>query len=835
MPNGLTGIPIARLYRFSAYGYIVGDPTSVGPRIPETSTTMTLGNPAEPDVAAPHRARAGSVAGQPRIAIAGMAIESSSFSPHRAGERDFHRLAGDDLVFRYDALRSGELIDRADWIGVYYARAIPGGAVLPEVYDSIKLRICAGLADLVADGRGIDGLFFDIHGAMSVVGLDDAEGDLITAIRAVIGPDVVVSASMDLHGNVTRTLVENVDLITCYRLAPHEDAMETKDRALRNLVEALASGRTPHRAWVRIPILLPGEKTSTRVEPAKSLYARIEEVERRPGIVDAAIWVGYAWADEPRCHATVVVTGHDEAASRAAAEELGRAFWDARTDFEFVGPPGTLDEGIAAGLAASETPYLVSDSGDNPGAGGTGDVTWTLCELLAKPELTADDAPVTLCASVFDADAIATLRRHAVGDRVSLTVGARVDAGPSGPVHLEGVLHGLHEGDPDAGTIAVIRVGGLHAIVTEHRKAFHGKSDFEAIGLDPAAARIIVTKIGYLEPELYAIQRGWTLALTPGGVDQDLGRLGHHRIRRPMFPFDAFGHDPDLSASVVESPRRAAFSQVASARNTASRTTAEPRVAPGGPSVPVRQAPDLELIALDLDAIRVAAEIGARRVELCQGLALGGLTASPGLLHEAVGLAHELGVEVHALIRPRAGGFHFSADEITIMCADVRAAVAAGADGVRVGLLGADGFLDLDAIARLQDAAAGTIVSLHRAIDVTPDPLEALDRVLPLGLAHVLTSGGARTADAGRTTLARMVQHAAGATEIMAGGGVSPANAAAIAATGVHAVHFSAKRTITTQDTVNMGSADTGGTTAYEVVDPALARAIAATLAGGAL
>lgn len=796
---------------------------------------MTLGNPVDPDVAAPRRARAGSVAGRPRIAIAGMAIESSSFSPHRAGERDFHRLAGDDLVLRYDALRSGELIDRADWIGVYYARAIPGGAVLPEVYDSIKRCICAGLADLVADGRGIDGLFFDIHGAMSVAGLDDAEGDLITAIRTAIGPDVVVSASMDLHGNVTRTLVENVDLITCYRLAPHEDAMETKDRALRNLVDALESGRTPHRAWVPIPILLPGEKTSTRVEPAKSLYARLDEVERRAGIVDAAIWVGYAWADEPRCHANVIVTGHDEAATTVAAEELARAFWDARADFEFVGPPGTLDEGIAAGLAASETPYLVSDSGDNPGAGGTGDVTWTLRELLAKPELTAADAPVTLCASVFDAGAIATLRGHAVGDRVSLTVGARVDAGPSGPVRIDGVLHGLYEGDPDAGAIAVIRVGGLHAIVTEHRKAFHSTSDFEAIGLDPAAAQIIVTKIGYLEPELYAIQRGWTLALTPGGVDQDLGRLGHHRIRRPMFPFDAFDHDPDLSAAVVESRRRTPSSQfaaspIAATRSTASRTTAEPRVAPAGPGVPVRRVPDLELIALDLDAIRVAAEIGARRVELCQGLALGGLTASPGLLHEAVRLAHELGVEVHALIRPRAGGFHFSADEITIMSADVRAAVAAGADGVRVGLLGADGFLDLDAIARLQDAAAGTIVSLHRAIDVTPDPLEALDRVLPLGLAHVLTSGGAPTADAGRATLAHMVQHAAGAIEIMAGGGVTPANAAAIAATGVHAVHFSAKRTITTQDAVNMGSADTGGTTAYEAVNPDLARAIAAAL-----
>ncbi|MBT2495589.1 M81 family metallopeptidase [Microbacterium sp. ISL-59] len=487
----------------------------------------------------------------PRIAIAGMAIESSTFSPHRAGERDFLRVEGEELITRYDSLRDGDMRGRAEWLPVYYARSIPGGAVLREVYDSIKTRICDGLRALVADGEKLDGLFFDIHGAMSVVGMDDAEGDLITAIREVIGADVVVSASMDLHGNVSRTLIENVDIITCYRLAPHEDTWETRDRAIRNLVEALESGVTPRRAWVRVPILLPGEKTSTRVEPAKSLYARIPEIEARPGITDAAIWIGYAWADEPRCHATVVVTGTDDAATARAAEELGRAFWDVRDDFEFVGPPGTLDEGVAAGLAATDTTYFISDSGDNPGAGGTGDVTWTLAQLLQKPELTADDAPVTLCASVFDKGALDVLRGHAVGERVSVEVGARVDSGPHGPVLVEGVLHSLHEGDVDAGGIAVIRVGGLHVIVTEFRKAYHDVSDFTSIGLDPVAAQIVVTKIGYLEPELYAIMRGWTLALTPGGVDQDLERLGHHRIQRPMHPFDAFDEAPDLAAEMV--------------------------------------------------------------------------------------------------------------------------------------------------------------------------------------------------------------------------------------------------------------------------------------------
>ncbi|RMI12700.1 M81 family metallopeptidase [Cellulomonas triticagri] len=488
---------------------------------------------------------------RPRIAIAGIAIESSTFSPHRAGLRDFHVVTGDDLLARYDALApGGALADRADWLPVVYARSIPGGPVLPEVYADLRQRILDGLAALVADGP-LDGVFLDIHGAMSVVGADDAEGDLVTAVREVVGDTPVLSAAMDLHGNVSRTLITRTDLLTCFRMAPHEDAWDTRERAMRNLVTVLARGERPLQAWVRVPILLPGEKTSTRVEPARGLYGRLPEVEARPGVLDAAIWVGYAWADEPRCHATVVVSGWDRDEITAQARSLAEHLWDVRDDFTFVGPPGTLDEAVDAALAATERPYLISDSGDNPGAGGTGDVTWTLARLLDRPELTGPDAPTTLCASVFDAEALTVLAAHQVGDTVTVTAGARVDSGPHGPVTLTGRLVHLSEGDPDAGRVAVVAVGGLHVVLTQHRQAYHTVTAFERAGLDPRTADIVVTKIGYLEPELYAIARGWTLALTPGGVDQDLARLGHHRIDRPMYPFDTFDTAPDLTPVVL--------------------------------------------------------------------------------------------------------------------------------------------------------------------------------------------------------------------------------------------------------------------------------------------
>ncbi len=295
-------------------------------------------------------------------------------------------------------------------------------------------------------------------------------------------------------------------------------------------------------------MLLPGEKTSTRLDPAKSLYSRVPEIEALDGVLDAGIWIGYAWADEPRCQATVVVTGDDVGLIEARAAELARAVWDARRDFAFVAPTGTLTECVDIALRRERTagtPFVISDSGDNPTAGGAGDVSWTLGELLARPEL-RDPSRTVIHASIFDPDAVAEAVRAGVGAHVDLEVGGRVDGRPRGPVPITGEVVSITPGDPIAGTVVVIRSGAVHAIITERRKPYHLVSDFTGLGLDPNDADIVVVKIGYLEPELYEMAADWRLALTPGGVDQDLLRLGHERIERPMFPFDPDMPDPDL-------------------------------------------------------------------------------------------------------------------------------------------------------------------------------------------------------------------------------------------------------------------------------------------------
>ncbi|WDH78526.1 copper homeostasis protein CutC [Microbacterium esteraromaticum] len=238
----------------------------------------------------------------------------------------------------------------------------------------------------------------------------------------------------------------------------------------------------------------------------------------------------------------------------------------------------------------------------------------------------------------------------------------------------------------------------------------------------------------------------------------------------------------------------------------------------------------LELAIQDPAGMRIAREAGAARVELTQALALGGLTPSQATIEITSEVAGEDGPEVHALVRSRAGDFHYDADEIALMARDVRLALAAGAHGVVVGCQSDDGALNREGLARLVDAAAGAPVTLHRVIDTTPDPIAALRTARELGIRRVLTSGGASRAVDGVDVLRALVAEADGGIEVMAGSGITASDVVAIAATGVDAVHFSAKRTVTADGGVRLGSAS-DGVGGYETTDRDAALAVVAALA----
>ncbi|KGO41961.1 Microcystin LR degradation protein MlrC, C-terminal [Penicillium expansum] len=495
---------------------------------------------------------------RPVIAIAGLACETSSFSPARTLGGAFHPRRGSEVIDQYAFLHHGtRLADVADWKGALIGHALPGGVVVRADFEQLSREILERLAGMVASNP-IDGLWYDIHGAMCVEGMKDVESELLRRIRTVIGPDALVSASMDLHGNVSRELAHQTDLITCYRMAPHEDELETKERACRNLVNVLVSGtgtwrgNRPLKAWVPIPILLPGEQTSTRNEPAKSLYSLVPEIEAMDGVLDAAIWVGYAWADEPRNHAVVMVTGWNKSAVVRGAKRLASLFWRVHKDFHFVAPTGSFSECIESALVSSNRPFFISDSGDNPTAGGSGDVTFGLNQLLNRPEFQKDTGPSVIYASVPGPQAINVIIKAGVGATVTVTAGAQVDNLHAGPITMTGRVHSIRYGDRDAEVEAVLQVGSVFTILTNLRKPYHYESDFLGLSLSPRTTDIVIVKIGYLEPELFDMAADWMLGLTPGGVDQDLKRLGHHSILRPMWPFDkTFNRAPDLTPQLI--------------------------------------------------------------------------------------------------------------------------------------------------------------------------------------------------------------------------------------------------------------------------------------------
>ena len=247
-----------------------------------------------------------------------------------------------------------------------------------------------------------------------------------------------------------------------------------------------------------------------------------------------------------------MVTGDDKEQVTQGAEKLANSFWDVREKFEFVAPTKPYEEALEQAMASDKKPFILSDMGDNPTAGGAGDVTWTLTELLKREEFHTSEGKSLIYASIPGPKLVEEALKVGVGGKVSAPVGAEIDDRYAPPLLLTGEVTAIRQGDVHAETEVVVKVDNAHIIVTKKRKPYHRKSDFTNLGLNPSETDIVVVKIGYLVPELYDMRGDWVMALTPGGVDQDLQRLGHKRIIRPMFPYDEDMDRPDLSARLIE-------------------------------------------------------------------------------------------------------------------------------------------------------------------------------------------------------------------------------------------------------------------------------------------
>lgn len=459
-----------------------------------------------------------------RIAVGGIHTECSTYNPVLAGADQFTVSRGGELLeqpnFQFLKAFTGEVLP------TLHARAIPGGPVARATYEAFK----AEYLDRLRSALPLDGVYLAMHGAMFVEGLHDAEGDWIAATRSVVGEDCLIAASYDLHGNVSQRIVDQLDVFTAYRTAPHIDVLDTQRRAFELLVSSLEQGVRPGLVWVPVPVLLPGERTSTEDQPAADLYADLADLSARPGVLDVSLLVGYVWADEPRATASVVVTGTDRREMEQLASGLAQRYWDARKEFSFGSPAMGIPEGVRLAAQSQTQPVILADSGDNPTGGGVGDRADVLREVLAQ------NLSGVVLAAITDEAAVQRCFTAGLGAAVKLKVGGTLDRS-SLPVDFQGTVTQLcGEG---ADREAVVATGNVELVLAARRRPYHHLSDFQRLHLRPEEARVIVVKSGYLSPELAPLANPSLLALSPGVVDQDIPRLVRTQTRRPTFPFDA--------------------------------------------------------------------------------------------------------------------------------------------------------------------------------------------------------------------------------------------------------------------------------------------------------
>ena len=472
-----------------------------------------------------------------RIAVGGIHTECSTYSPVLMQDADFRVLRGEGLTgHEYFAFLKNHTAEVAPLL---HARAVPGGPVARDTYDRFK----AEFLERLEAAKPFDAVYLAMHGAMKVDGMFDAEGDWISAVRAAVGPDMLIATSYDLHGNVSQRIIDQIDIFAAYRTAPHIDTPETMEAAYAMLLRAVETGARPGVVRVPVPLLLPGERSSTEDEPGRSLYAALPSREG-PSVWRTDLIIGYVWADEPRATACAVVTGTDLAATKAAGTAIAADFWAARDRFRFGPVTGPLPEMLALAEKATTRPVILADSGDNPTGGGVGDRADVLAALIAR------DWQDALIAGITDRPAVEACFAAGQGARLTLKIGASLDpAGVSANAQVEVIR--LDEGTTPAEWQAVVRTRGITLVLAARRRPYHDLADFTKLGLDPKAARLVVVKSGYLSPDLAPIANPNLMALTDGVVNQDIPKLANlHRAAGTVPWAESPGFAPDPQPSV---------------------------------------------------------------------------------------------------------------------------------------------------------------------------------------------------------------------------------------------------------------------------------------------
>ena len=483
-----------------------------------------------------------------RIAIGGFLHESHSFAPLPTGWAEFVRPGGfpplQKAATLVDALRptscpAAGAIMVAEEEGVEIAPlawsfANPAGPVTAEAFERITALLVAALSDALEQGP-IDGVYLDLHGAMVAVGFDDAEGEVLRRVRAVVGPGMPVAVSLDPHANKTALMVLHSDVLVPFRTYPHVDMKPAGAQATRLLLRMIREGRRPAKSFRELDYWTPLPGQCTMVAPMADVMAERARLSQAPGVWELGFCFGFPYADFPGCGMAVAAYADTLEQADQAAASLAAFIAAKETEFALGVLPAA--EGVKRAMAArGEGPVILADTQDNPGGGGHGDTTGLLAELIRQ------DAQGAVLAPMNDAEAAAACHAAGEGASVTLDLGGKSDGAPLRVTALvEKLSDGrftltgpMGKGNPaDLGPSALIRVApGVRVIVVSRKMQAHDQALFRFMGVEPADQKIVAVKSSvHFRADFQPIASEVIVVTAPGPVVADPAVLPFTNLR----------------------------------------------------------------------------------------------------------------------------------------------------------------------------------------------------------------------------------------------------------------------------------------------------------------
>jgi microcystin degradation protein MlrC len=495
-----------------------------------------------------------------KVLIAEVKQEVSTFNPAPSGLADFRFSYGENVLSIHDGkpMEVGGAMSvfreaGVEMVGLFSARSITSaGTLAADAWNEIARQFL----DAVATAPEADGIYFSMHGAMCAANEVDPEGYLLQETRRIVGEDIPIVVSLDLHGIVTDRMLQHADAVTMFHTYPHRDFFETGARAARLLLRILQEGVKPVTAMVRIPALVRGDEMITDKGLIGGRIRESQAIEASPGGLSAGMFWGNPFTDVPDlCSNSLVITDGDEERARTEAIGLAERFWADRARMQ--APLVRIDEAIEQARSARGTVIMV-DAADAPSSGASGDSNAILRGLIER------DYPGSSLSPIVDAPAVERALQAGIGATIEVTLGGTVDPARFTPLPVRAVVRMLSDGrfvneshgtEWYSGNTAVLQVG-KHVIVTTSRAvSLYDRSLFLAHGQDPQRFDIVVQKSPHCQ---YQFFEAWADRLigvdAPGSTSANLPYLGHTVCRRPMFPME-----PDTAFE----PRPLLFSRAA--------------------------------------------------------------------------------------------------------------------------------------------------------------------------------------------------------------------------------------------------------------------------------